>query len=675
MEPIRRSMVPVGAELIRGPGEADDPLDEDGDSPVPGLVHRYPDRVLFLVTNFCATYCRYCTRARMVGHTGEYHFNPGQYQQAIDYVAGHPEVRDVLLSGGDPLTMGDDRLEWILERLRAIRHVEFLRIGTKIPAVLPQRITPALVRMLRRFHPLWMSIHFMHPAELTPEVKQACERLADAGIPLGSQTVLTRGINDDVATMRKLVQGLLRFRVRPYYLYQCDPITGSEHLRTPIEKGLEIVAGLRGHTTGYASPTFVVDAPQGGGKIALLPEAFVGRDGDSVLLRNYAGEICAYPDPVPPQPEPAAVAPRGRPDRARARGNGNGNGHGRALRRGGLRLALVYDLRDDYLAAGWSAEDAAEFDPPETIDSIEAALQALGHAVARVGHVRELTRRLAAGERWDLVFNTAEGVAGFGRESQVPALLDAFGIPYTFSDPLVCALTLHKGMAKRVLRDAGVPTTDFRVVADEDDLARLDLPFPLFAKPVAEGTAKGIDGGSLWARCRHLWATWQQPVLLEPFLPGREFTVGILGSGREAEAVGTLEVLLRPGAEPHAYSFVNKERCEDLCEYRLADAEAAARVERLALAAWRALGARDAGRVDLREDAEGRAFVLEANPLPGLHPTHSDLPMICSARGIAYVELLRRIVDSAATRVPRRGTARAARTRAARSEAPRPALQ
>jgi len=296
-DPIRRTVIPVLSEFVRGSGEADDPLDEERDSPVPGLVHRYPDRVLFLVTNFCATYCRYCTRARMVGHVGEYHFNDAQYQRAIDYVAAHREIRDVLLSGGDVLTMADARIAWLLERLRAIPHVEILRIGTKLPAVLPQRITPELLDMLRRFHPLWISIHFMHPAELTPEVGQACERIADAGIPTGSQTVLIRGVNDDVDTMKRLMQGLLRHRVRPYYLYQCDPISGSEHLRTSVAKGLEIIAGLRGYTTGYACPTFVVDGPGGGGKIALLPDAVMGRDGEDLLLRNYAGQIIAYPDP------------------------------------------------------------------------------------------------------------------------------------------------------------------------------------------------------------------------------------------------------------------------------------------------------------------------------------------------------------------------------------------
>ncbi len=298
-DPLRRTMVPITGEFLQTPGEADDPLAEDSHMPVPGLVHRYPDRVLFLVTNFCATYCRYCTRARMVGQTGEYHFNWKQYEQALDYIAAHGEIRDVLLSGGDPLTMMDDRLEWLLSRLRDIPHVEFVRIGTKVPAVLPQRVTPELCRVLRRQHPLWMSIHFMHPTELTPETIQACERLADAGIPLGSQTVLTRGVNDNVETMKTLIHRLLRARVRPYYLYQCDPISGSSHFRTSVEKGLEIIAGLRGHTTGYGVPTFVIDAPGGGGKIPLIPDSVIGREGDFLLLRNYEGQVFRYPDPAP----------------------------------------------------------------------------------------------------------------------------------------------------------------------------------------------------------------------------------------------------------------------------------------------------------------------------------------------------------------------------------------
>lgn len=300
---LRRTMVPVNAEFTFTPGELEDPLNEDGDMPVPGLVHRYPDRVLFLITSFCATYCRYCTRSRLVGKTGEYHFNFQQYQAAIDYIARTPSVRDVLISGGDPLTLPDDRLEWLLSRLRAIPHVEFIRIGSKVPAVLPQRITPDLCAMLKKYHPFWLSIHFMHPDEVTPEVAQATARLADSGIPLGSQTVLLKGVNDDVATMKRLMHGLLKCRVRPYYVYQCDPIPGSSHFRTPVERGIEIIEGLRGHTTGYAVPSFVIDAPGGGGKIPLMPNYVVGREGDDVVLRNYAGETFRYHDPIaPPTP-------------------------------------------------------------------------------------------------------------------------------------------------------------------------------------------------------------------------------------------------------------------------------------------------------------------------------------------------------------------------------------
>lgn len=297
-EPLRRTHIPVGDEFLRAPGEADDPLGEDHDTVAPGLVHRYPDRVLFLVTGFCSTYCRYCTRSRVVGQAGgEYHFSLAQWEKALAWIEEHPEIRDVLLSGGDPLTLGEDRLDWLLGRLKRIRHVEFVRIGSKVPVVLPQRIGRDLIRVLRRHRPLWMSLHFTHPAELTPEVAEAVGRLADAGIPLGSQTVLLRGINDDAEVLKQLFHGLLRLRVRPYYLYQCDPIRGSAHFRTPVEKGLALIAALRGHTTGYAVPTFVVDAPGGGGKIALLPDPVVGRDGDDLLLRNFEGKVFRYPDP------------------------------------------------------------------------------------------------------------------------------------------------------------------------------------------------------------------------------------------------------------------------------------------------------------------------------------------------------------------------------------------
>lgn len=302
-DPLRRAVVPSGLELVRSEGEARDPLGEDRHTVAPGLVHRYPDRVLLLATDTCATYCRYCTRSRWVGRhdTG----GDDRWTAAIEYIEAHPEVRDVLISGGDPLTLSDNALNRLLARLRRIRHVELIRLGTKTPVVIPQRITGALVRTLRRYHPLFISIHFTHPNELVDDVRIACARLADAGIPLGSQTVLLRGINDDVATLRRLFTGLLRFRVRPYYLYQCDPILGAAHFRTTVQQGLGIISGLRGHISGYAVPAYVVDAPGGGGKIQLLPDACVARDERGLLLRNFAGEVFRYPESAPPASDQA----------------------------------------------------------------------------------------------------------------------------------------------------------------------------------------------------------------------------------------------------------------------------------------------------------------------------------------------------------------------------------
>jgi lysine 2,3-aminomutase len=292
---LRKSVVPVFDEFLIHTGEASDPLSEEHDSPVPNIVHRYPDRVLFLVTGFCSTYCRYCTRTRMVAKD-KCHIGVKAWEAGLNYIEQHPEIRDVLVSGGDPLTMPDLHVEYLLSRLRSIPHVEIIRIGTKVPVVLPQRITRPLVNMLKKYHPLYLSIHFTHADEITAEVNEACEKLVNAGIPLGSQTVLLKGINDDVQVMKNLMHALLKIRVRPYYLYQCDPVVGSGHFRTTIEKGLEIIRGLRGHTSGYAVPTFVVDAPGGGGKIPLLPDYYLGHEEGYALLKNYEDKVFRYPD-------------------------------------------------------------------------------------------------------------------------------------------------------------------------------------------------------------------------------------------------------------------------------------------------------------------------------------------------------------------------------------------
>ena len=288
--PIRKQAIPTVEELKRSPADLEDPLHEDSDSPVPGLTHRYPDRVLFLITDMCSMYCRHCTRRRFAGQhdcaTPE-----KQIDDCIDYIARTPQVRDVLLSGGDALLVSDEKLEYIISRLRAIPHVEIIRIGSRTPVVLPQRITPELVNMLKKYHPIWLNTHFNHPNEVTPESKQACARLADAGIPLGNQSVLLRGVNDCTHIMKKLVHELVKMRVRPYYIYICDLSLGIGHFRTPVSKGIEIIENLRGHTSGYAVPTFVVDAPGGGGKIPVMPNYVISQAPNRVVLRNYEGVI------------------------------------------------------------------------------------------------------------------------------------------------------------------------------------------------------------------------------------------------------------------------------------------------------------------------------------------------------------------------------------------------
>jgi len=323
-----------------------------------------------------------------------------------------------------------------------------------------------------------------------------------------------------------------------------------------------------------------------------------------------------------------------------------------------MKIGLTYDLKDDYLRLGYGKEETAELDSLQTIDALDETLSGLGHEVVRIGHLRALASHLLAGERWDLVFNIAEGFHGLGREAQVPALLDAFEIPYTFSDPLVLTLTLHKGMTKHVVRDLGIPTPDFAVVEDESDIEDVRLPFPLFAKPVAEGTSKGITANSkicsadeLAKVCRELLAKYRQPVLVEVFLPGREFTVGMAGTGRKARALGVSEVLLLEKAEAEVYSYYNKAYYEDRVRYHLVEGPIGEEAREVALAAWKGLGCRDAGRVDVRCAADGSVQFIEVNPLAGLNPVWSDLPILCNMAGIPYKQLLQMIVESAAERV------------------------
>ncbi|MEH2119468.1 KamA family radical SAM protein [Nostoc sp.] len=294
--PLRLQVIPREEELVVSAADMVDPCGEDNDTPVPGLVHRYPDRVLLLALDTCAAYCRYCTRSRLVSQ-GEMYPVTRRLDAIVAYLEEHTEIRDVLISGGDPLLMSDEPLNNLLGRLRAIRHIEFIRIGSRVPSFLPQRITPELVALLRK-HRVWLSLHFCHVRELTPEVAQACDRLADGGIPLGSQTVLLKGVNDSEKALKNLFHGLLKLRVRPYYLYQCDPVVGTAHLRTSVQTGINLISKLRGHTTGYAVPTYVIDAPGGGGKVPIQAETLLAYEKGTATVQNWAGKIYTYVDPV-----------------------------------------------------------------------------------------------------------------------------------------------------------------------------------------------------------------------------------------------------------------------------------------------------------------------------------------------------------------------------------------
>ena len=322
-----------------------------------------------------------------------------------------------------------------------------------------------------------------------------------------------------------------------------------------------------------------------------------------------------------------------------------------------LKIGITYDLRDDYLKEGYGLEETAEFDLLDTIEAIEKVILDNGFLADRIGNVKALTRRLAAEDRWDLVFNITEGMYGFGREAQIPALLDAYNIPYTFSDPLGHAISLHKGITKHILRDLGIPTPDFAVINNDAEIDKVNLPFPLFAKPVAEGTSKGITALSkitnreeLRRTCKYILQTFKQPVLVETYLPGREFTVGILGTGKDAKVLGVIEVILKPTAEQNAYSYENKEHYENLVQYALVDDDEAKQARKIALKVWRNLDLKDAGRVDLRSDAHGAPHFMEVNSLAGLNPKRSDLPILCNLLGVSYHVLISSIIESALRR-------------------------
>lgn len=676
-DPIGRIALPDVHELSSCPSLLRDPLEEEEDMPVDRLVHRYGDRALLLATSTCAMYCRFCTRKRLAGREGG-RISSRNLEAAVAYLRAHPEVRDVIVSGGDPLTLADGHLAQILAALRTVPSIEILRVGTRMPAVLPQRITPSLARMLARFQPLFLNTHFNHPRELTPEALEALGRLADAGIPLGNQSVLLAGVNDRPEILAELFRKLLSARVRPYYLYQCDLTEGVEHLRTPLSRGIEIMEALRGRLSGLAIPTFVVDAPHGGGKIPVCPNYVVSLAPGRTVLRNYAGQMVAYPDPVPGvsrQDGGGAIHDGvsallcGARDQLGARPESQESRRRTNVARSHLHVAnrtITVGLAFNTRRTNALVDDReSEFESPRTIEAVEAALRDFGHQVVRLEADSSFPAHLTE-SRADIVFNMAAGIVGCRREAQIASVCEMLGVEYTGSDPLVLAASLDRTVAKRLLRDASVRTPEYFVVNGAPMKVPQGFRFPAIVKPGVGSCSKGpslipVARDSLQLsevvanlRLRHGKST---PLIVEGFVAGREISVGLLAKAGRLVPLEPMEVVFLHDDGLRIYSDDMKRNWDGKLTY-----QCPARVEEKVLRACRsvaeqaarALGCRDFARVDVRLDAHGVPWVIEVNPLPGITPSYSDLVMIAEASGMSYRDLIGRIVESALSRLAAR---------------------
>lgn len=637
-DPIWRQCIP-GIEELQDNVNEEDPLHEEKYSPVPFLVHRYPDRVLLLVSNKCAVYCRFCTRKRKVGKTAD--ITQEQILNAIGYIRQHSEVRDVILSGGDPLMLKESEIEFILQNLREIPHVEIIRIGTRIPCTLPQRITKRLCNMLKKYHPVYLNLHFEHPREITPESRRACGMLADAGIPLGNQCVLLKGVNDDTGTLKELFHKLASIRVKPYYLYQADQVKGTEHFRTSVQKGLEIMERMHGHTSGLCVPHYVIDA-YGGGKVPVLPDYIKFKNKERLILRNFEGRFVEYGNPLTAEPAARRISP------------------------GCMRIAVVFNLKKAP-APGQPDDFYAEFDDISVPNAIKNSLERAGHHAELLEADEDIFQKLKNGS-YDFVFNIAEGLHAESRESQVPAILDMLRIPYTGSGVLTQAITLDKKRTKEVLLYHGIPTPRYQIFTSSDQKLHRELNFPLIAKPNAEGSSKGIKNNSLvfneqelMKLVRFILATYRQPALVEEFLDGREFTVAIIGNN-PPKVMPIVEVTfdyLPPNV--HRFDSYEVKWIWDnpsnpidplVCPAKL-PMELEKRIEDIALKTYKLLGCVDLCRMDLRLDSRGIPNVLDVNALPGLIPDpleNSRFPRACFAARMSYDEIVWSVLDAALER-------------------------
>ncbi|MGA1822415.1 MAG: KamA family radical SAM protein [Thermoplasmatota archaeon] len=634
-DPIWKQCIPDMDELHDNLNE-EDPLKEEEHTPVPYLVHKYPDRVLLLTSSKCAMYCRFCTRKRKVGRIQQ--IPMVDIMKAIDYINANPVIRDVIVSGGDPLMRTDSEIEMILRRLREIPHVEIIRIGTRMPCVNPGRITPHLARIIAKYHPVYVNIHFNHPREVTQESEKACAILANAGIPLGSQTVLLKGVNDDPDTMKELMLKLLSIRVKPYYIYQCDLVKGVEHFRTPVEDGIRIMKSIQGFTSGLGVPHFVIDGP--GGKVPVSPEYVKEITPDEVIVTNYLDQLFSYPG-------------------VGTRGNHLGNKRVR-------KVGLAFNLRKDP-EKGEREDRYAEYDDLETIDAIRKALEKMGYDVILLEADQGFLEKLVKANV-DFVFNIAEGIQGESRESHIPAILEMMNVPYSGSGVLTQAITLNKSRKKEILNYYKIPTPRFQVFRSTNQKLNSDLRFPLIVKPDAEGSSVGItdsslvnDPDSLKREVSKVIRIYKQNALVEEYIDGREFTVGLIGNGRpkilpiiEVDFRHLPEQLNKFDSYEAKWVYDNPENPVDplICPADLKPS-LKNRIVKIARDTFSVLGCTDLARIDLRLDDQGIPYVLDVNALPGLMPkkeSNSRFTRACFADGMDYDTMIRSIMESALKR-------------------------
>ena len=636
-DPIWKQCVPHKEEL-EDTFNVEDPLKEEEYTPVPYLVHKYPDRVLLLISSKCAVYCRFCTRKRKVGRIQQIPME--DIFRAIEYIKEHKEVRDIIVSGGDPLMRSDSEIETILKRLREIPHLQVIRIGTRMPCVKPSRVTPRLANMLKKYHPLYVNIHFNHPREITGESKKACEILANAGIPLGSQTVLLRGVNDSPELMKELVIKLLKMRVKPYYIYQCDLVKGVDHFRTPVETGIDIMKHIQGFTSGLSLPHFVIDGP--GGKVPISPQYVKDITSDQIIVTNYLGNMYKYPG---------------------VRTETNKQLFNKKV----SHVGIAFNLKKD-ASKGERFDKYAEFDDIETIGAITKAIEAAGYETVLLEADQDFFNRVKT-SNVDFVFNIAEGISGESRESHVPAVLEMLNIPYSGSGVLTQAITLNKSRKKEILNYYGIPTPKFQLFRSAHQKMDPELKFPLIVKPDAEGSSVGItnkslvcDLPSLKKQVSHVIKTYSQNALVEEYCNGREFTVGLLGNNGKLRVLPIVEInfehlpdnLHKFESYESKWIYDNPKNPHDplVCPAILKP-KLRAQLEKLARTTFSKLGCVDLCRIDMRLDSKGIPNVIDVNAIPGLMPdprSNSRFTRACYAAGMTYDQMILEILNAALIR-------------------------